>query len=84
MLHFPPLPSIFPSMPTPIKCPICQTENDFFAPPLGPFCSNRCKMVDLGQWLGEDYRVSEPLRADHLEDYEGLTGDVLDSTDKEV
>jgi len=51
---------------TRIRCPICQKENDFFAEPLGPFCSRRCKLVDLGKWLGEEYRVSEPLRPDHF------------------
>lgn len=25
--------------------------------PAFPFCSPRCKLVDLGRWLGEDYRV---------------------------
>jgi endogenous inhibitor of DNA gyrase (YacG/DUF329 family) len=24
-----------------------------------PFCSERCKMVDLGTWAKEDYRVSD-------------------------
>jgi endogenous inhibitor of DNA gyrase (YacG/DUF329 family) len=23
-----------------------------------PFCSPKCKMIDLGRWLGEDYRVA--------------------------
>lgn len=57
-------------MPTLVSCPVCKHENDFFAEPLGPFCSKRCKMVDLGQWLGEEYRISEPLRPDHFEEYE--------------
>ena len=25
--------------------------------PWAPFCSERCKLVDLGKWLGEEYRV---------------------------
>jgi endogenous inhibitor of DNA gyrase (YacG/DUF329 family) len=26
-----------------------------------PFCSERCRLIDLGRWLGEDYRVqAEP------------------------
>ena len=65
-------------MATLIKCPICGRENDFFAEPMGPFCSSRCKMVDLGQWFGENYRISEPLRPDHLEEYENLSGEDLD------
>ncbi|MDD5350086.1 MAG: DNA gyrase inhibitor YacG [Chthoniobacteraceae bacterium] len=57
-------------MATLIRCPICGRENDFFAEPLGPFCTVRCKQVDLGKWLGEEYRISEPLDADALEDGE--------------
>jgi endogenous inhibitor of DNA gyrase (YacG/DUF329 family) len=26
--------------------------------PWSPFCSERCKLVDLGKWLGEEYRVA--------------------------
>ncbi len=39
-------------------CPICRkpaaprADNQSF-----PFCSPRCKTVDLGKWLNEDYRV---------------------------
>ncbi len=22
-----------------------------------PFCSDRCKLVDLGRWMGEEYRI---------------------------
>jgi endogenous inhibitor of DNA gyrase (YacG/DUF329 family) len=29
--------------------------------PFRPFCSERCKMVDLGKWLNEEYKISEPL-----------------------
>ncbi len=37
------------------RCPICgkPTAHDF-----RPFCSRRCKDVDLGRWLGGEYRVS--------------------------
>src|SRR6202042_23443 len=40
------------------RCPICKkavrprVENAGF-----PFCSSRCKLVDLGKWLNEEYRV---------------------------
>lgn len=57
-----------------IQCATCGKPADFFAEPMGPFCSARCKMVDLGKWLGEEYRLSEPLRADHFAEYEELTG----------
>jgi uncharacterized protein len=37
-----------------------------------PFCSERCKMADLGRWLGEQYRVAvdTPAAADADDDEE--------------
>lgn len=70
-------------MPTPLKCPICGRETDFFADPLGPFCSARCKQVDLYHWLNGDYRISEPLKADDLETYEQMQGPALDRPEEE-
>ncbi len=40
-----------------VKCPICQkavtwTDKNRFR----PFCSERCRLIDLGQWLDESYR----------------------------
>ena len=61
-----------------VKCATCGKDVEFFAPPTGPFCSARCKMVDLGKWLGEEYKISEPLRPDHLAEYEELSGEELD------
>jgi endogenous inhibitor of DNA gyrase (YacG/DUF329 family) len=42
-------------------CPICKREVD--APPVDaprgpyPFCSDRCKLIDLGRWLGGKYQI---------------------------
>jgi uncharacterized protein len=42
-----------------IDCPICKRvvleAADDFGP--RPFCSPRCKMIDLGNWLSEAYRI---------------------------
>ena len=35
-------------------------------------------MIDLGKWLGEEYRVSETLRPDHFAEFENLNEDDLD------
>jgi len=43
---------------TAMRCPICKTPVD--SSPQNryrPFCSERCRMVDLGTWAGEGYRV---------------------------
>ena len=66
-----------------VKCPICGREKDFNADPFGPFCSNRCKMIDLGKWFNEEYKVSEPLRPDHLAKYEDVEGTALDDPNAE-
>lgn len=51
---------------------------------MGPFCSGRCKMVDLGRWLNEEYRVSEPLSPDHFEAYAEMEGDALDIPEEDA
>ena len=45
-----------------VRCPTCKNRGDWFAGAYGPFCSKRCKLVDLGKWLNEENKVSEPLR----------------------
>ncbi len=44
-----------------MRCPICKTEHTPSAATvkLGPFCSPRCQLIDLGQWLSEDYRIPD-------------------------
>jgi len=46
-----------------VRCPVCRTIKRYDASnPYRPFCSERCRMIDLGQWLEEDYRVAgEPV-----------------------
>jgi len=46
------------NMPTTIKCPICRTETPWTGNPCRPFCSERCRFVDLGAWAGGTYRVA--------------------------
>ncbi|MEW6306734.1 MAG: DNA gyrase inhibitor YacG [Verrucomicrobiota bacterium] len=55
-----------------VKCPTCRKEGDWLAGQYGPFCSHRCKLIDLGKWLGEENRISEPLRPGHFAEYEDL------------
>ena len=57
-----------------IPCATCGKPTSYFDEPTGPFCSVRCQLIDLGRWLGEDYRISEPLRPHHFEEFEELGG----------
>ncbi len=38
-------------------CPICKKEALWDDNPFRPFCSERCKLIDLGKWASEDYRI---------------------------
>jgi endogenous inhibitor of DNA gyrase (YacG/DUF329 family) len=43
-----------------VRCPTCQRELDWSAQfPWRPFCSERCRMVDLGAWFAEDRRIAD-------------------------
>ncbi|MCH8966246.1 MAG: DNA gyrase inhibitor YacG [Planctomycetes bacterium] len=53
-------------MPT-YECPICckvLTVARREDAPCRPFCSERCKMVDLGRWFDGTYTTSEPANRD--------------------
>lgn len=39
------------------KCPTCNKPVQWQDNPFRPFCSERCKLVDLGKWVSEEYRV---------------------------
>jgi endogenous inhibitor of DNA gyrase (YacG/DUF329 family) len=43
------------------KCPICKTETDSTVHADFPFCSERCRERDLGNWATEKYVVSDPI-----------------------
>lgn len=40
-----------------VKCPICKKETEWDGNPFRPFCSERCRLIDLGAWSSGDYRV---------------------------
>ena len=64
---------------TKIKCPTCKRVGDWFAGAYGPFCSHRCKLIDLGKWFGEEHAVSDPLKPEDLEKFAELPpGEHLD------
>ncbi len=50
--------------------PLCPTCRKNVAPraenPSFPFCNERCRLIDLGRWLGDAYRI--PGRAEEAED----------------
>jgi endogenous inhibitor of DNA gyrase (YacG/DUF329 family) len=43
-----------------LRCPSCRTvvteKDEYF-----PFCSDRCRLIDLGKWASGAYRISSPV-----------------------
>jgi endogenous inhibitor of DNA gyrase (YacG/DUF329 family) len=51
------------------RCPICKKPAAPRAKnPSFPFCSPRCKTVDLGKWLSEEYRVPVEEESDEVQE----------------
>ncbi len=44
-----------------IACPRCQQKIESQDNPFKPFCSERCKLIDLGQWANETHKLSTPI-----------------------
>jgi endogenous inhibitor of DNA gyrase (YacG/DUF329 family) len=66
-----------------LRCPTCAelvliTDDDF------PFCSDRCRKIDLGKWASGVYKISSPvLDPDVLEDLGAFGGGHSKSEDDE-
>lgn len=40
-----------------IVCPVCKKKTTWEENPWRPFCSERCKLIDLGKWASEGYKI---------------------------
>ena len=63
-----------------VSCPICDRLMQGQGPaewPQFPFCSDRCRLIDLGRWLGENY--SYRVAADATEELPSESDDANDS-----
>ena len=42
-----------------IICPVCKNATTWEENPWRPFCSERCKLIDLGKWISEEYKIEK-------------------------
>jgi uncharacterized protein len=49
--------------PARVKCPTCQRELAWKTAPSRPFCSERCRLIDLGAWLTEQRAIPDDSAA---------------------
>jgi uncharacterized protein len=52
-----------------VRCPICKKDVAFDSPYM-PFCSDRCRIIDLGNWAAEKYVISTPTRQNETEEFD--------------
>ena len=53
-----------------VRCPTCGLRTSWRDNPQRPFCSLTCRLIDLGGWLDERYRI--PTRDDDAEQSAGV------------
>jgi uncharacterized protein len=54
-----------------IKCPSCGKQHTYSTEnPNRPFCSERCKQIDLGRWANEEYAI--PASMPPVDDIDSL------------
>ncbi|PYS00484.1 MAG: DNA gyrase inhibitor YacG [Acidobacteria bacterium] len=59
-----------------MNCPTCKKETEYTDNPYRPFCSERCKWIDLGKWAGGQYRI--PTSEKPPEEIHKSNGDLED------
>ena len=54
-----------------LPCPTCNIQFSIDATDAMPFCSSRCKQIDLGRWFDEEFGLPVEPELDADEDYRG-------------
>ncbi len=50
-----------------VNCPQCNESIEYsFSKTFRPFCSERCRMIDLGQWANEGYKIPVEINPENL------------------
>ena len=55
-----------------VKCPNCSDQFSYYSSDFRPFCSERCKMVDMGKWFDESYSIKGRDNSVYIEDSDKL------------
>ncbi len=51
-----------------VNCPTCKKKFDYYTSEQRPFCGDKCKMIDMGQWLTESYTIEGKSNTVYIED----------------
>jgi endogenous inhibitor of DNA gyrase (YacG/DUF329 family) len=61
-----------------LRCPICKKQVKSKDPEF-PFCSERCRLIDLGKWASGAYVISSPVQ----DTSDSMSGGLPDNSDDE-
>lgn len=50
-----------------VECPHCRKRVPYEGNPFRPFCSERCRLIDLGAWIDEVYQIPGAPAAENEE-----------------
>ncbi|MEX2524696.1 MAG: DNA gyrase inhibitor YacG [Gammaproteobacteria bacterium] len=57
-----------------MPCPVCKLNTSSISDKQWlPFCSKRCQLIDLGDWLDENHRI--PEKDNEAQDWENMNDD---------
>lgn len=66
-----------------VRCPHCETSFEYYQSLFRPFCSEKCKMIDLGHWFKESYRVPLKVTEQNLDESENEAESELEKKEVE-
>ncbi|HEV2423688.1 MAG TPA: DNA gyrase inhibitor YacG [Terriglobia bacterium] len=64
-----------------MRCPICKRETTWEGNPWRPFCGERCRLIDLDNWLAGRYRISSPAGESESEERQDSAGSEVGERD---
>lgn len=68
-----------------VKCPTCKKETEYTGNEFRPFCSERCKLIDFGDWADGNFRLpdqSSPLSEADIREIERVLEEESEEEEK--
>lgn len=67
-----------------VTCPRCKKKFNYYSSEFRPFCTEKCRLIDLGQWLNETYTVpAQKLNPEEIEKLEQLINEKNQNSDED-
>ncbi len=67
-----------------VTCPNCKKTFNYYSSEFRPFCSEKCRLIDLGQWLSESYSVpAQKMTPEEAEQLEQIIHEKIQDQDDE-